>query len=312
MWFNNALIYKYELDKTTDIEEALACESLKPCPPHARFIYGWVPTIAEQLTHSIAGATLICLGKEERILPKAVINRVLEERLKDLETREQRQATRSERSHIAEELEFELLPKAFCVQKKMYALLDSKNKQLIINSSSENQAAQLTALLRKSIPGIRIEPIEHADNLSSRFAQWITNPQQLPKNFALGSDCLLFSPDDEKKKFTCKGYELPADEVLNLLEQGLAPSELSLTWNEHIQFTVTQEGVIKRIKCLDYLIDEFNDLRQLDDDHEQQDAEITLLSGELRGLSNDLFNALSVAKHNKENSEQVVCEESIA
>jgi len=296
MWFNNALIYQFELEKSADIATLLTDEALKPCPPHARFIYGWLPVIADQLIHETADCALICMGKEERILPRSVINRLLAERVQALETQQGRTVKRAEKSQMAEDLEFELLPKSFCIQKRMFAILDHTTKQLIINTASNTQASQLIALLRKSVPGIRIEPLPPTENLGIRFASWINNPSLLPPSFQLASDCLLFALDDEKKRFNCKGYELPADEILSLLSQGLAAAELSVIWNERIQLTLTQDLVFKRLKCLDYLIDEFGEVRQLEDEHQQQDAALTLLAGELRGLIKDLLSVLTVEK----------------
>lgn len=229
---------------------------------------------------------------EERILPRGVIKRVLAERVQALETQQGRTVKRAEKAQLAEELEFELLPKSFCLQKRLPALLDQVSHRLIINSASVNQASQLTSLLRKSVPGLHIEPLQLTENLSSHFSNWINNPGLLPANFQLASDCLLFSPDDEKKRFNCKGYELPADEILSLLAQGLAPAEISLIWNERVQFTLTQDLTLKRLKCLDYLVDEFSDIRKLEEDYQQQDAALTLLSGELRALMNDLLKGL--------------------
>ena len=296
MWFNNALIYQYELEPSVDLTTALATEALKPCPPHARFIYGWLPTISENLVQESSGCSLICLGKEERILPRGVINRLLAERIQALEL-QGRTVRRSEKAQLAEELEFELLPKSFCLQKRLPAILDHVSKRLIINSASNNQASQLTSLLRKSIPGISIEPLQYMENLSARFTNWISDPASLPHTFQLASDCLLYSLDDEKKRFNCKGYELPAEEILTLLSQGLAAAEISIIWNERIQFTLTHDLTFKRLKCLDYLVDEFNDARQLEDELLQQDAALTLLAGELRSLTNDLLAALTVEEN---------------
>ena len=293
MWFNNALIYQYELEPSVDLTASLANEALKPCPPHARFIYGWLPTIADELVQESSGCSLICMGKEERILPRGVINRLLAERIQALEL-QGRTVKRSEKAQLAEELEFELLPKSFCLQKRLPALLDHVSKRLIINSASNNQASQLTSLLRKSVPGIRIEPLQYMENLSIHFASWISDPSSLPSSFQLASDCLLYSLDDEKKRFSCKGYELPAEEILTLLSQGLAAAEISIIWNERIQLTLTHDLTFKRLKCLDYLIDEFNEVRQLDEEALQQDAALTLLAGELRSLTNDLLAALTV------------------
>lgn len=304
MWFNNAIIYHYELDEKHDLMESLAEQAIKPCPPHARFIYGWVPAYADELVQEVAGAALICMGKEERILPKSVINKMLEEKIQDIENQQGRSVKRAEKSQMTEDLEFELLPKAFCVQKKMPAILDSTSQRLIINSSSNNQAAQLTSLLRKSMPGIKIEPLAYEENLASKFADWITNPQSLPPAFELASDCLLFSPDNEKKRVTCKGYELPADEIITLLSQGLAVAEISLIWRERIQFTLTQDLIFKRIKCLDYLIDEFDEIKKMEEEYQQQDAALTLLNGELKALCDDVLKASETKESTQETSLQ--------
>jgi recombination associated protein RdgC len=289
MWFNNALIYQYELKEDSDLNAALKEERLKPCPPHARFIYGWLAALADEMVHEVAGSSMICMGKEERILPRGVINKMLQERIQQIEQQQGRTIKRAEKAQIAEDLEFELLPKSFCVQKKLSALLDTVNNRLIINTSSANQASQLTALLRKSVAGINIEPVTITENLALRFAEWINSPETLPADFQLASDCLLFSLEDEKKRIHCKGYELPAEEILTLLSQGMATAEISLIWKERIQFTLTHEFVFKKLKSLDYLLDDFSEIKELEEEYQRQDAALTLLTGELRELTDSLL-----------------------
>lgn len=292
MWFNNALVYQYELDTLDNLQSALEEEKLKPCPPHARFIYGWLPPFTDNMVHEVAGSIMICMGKEERILPRGVVNKILEEKINLIELQQGRKVKRAEKAQLAEDLEFELLPKSFCVQKRLLALLDTVTNRLIINTSSDTQASQLNALLRKTV-GITIEPLACPENLALRFAQWIQHPKTLPPAFQLASDCLLFSIDDEKKRIHCKGYELPAEEVLTLLCQGMAPAEVSLVWQEKIQFTLTQDLVFKKIKSLDYLVDDLNDINQLDEESQRQDAALTLLSGELRLLISELLHGIA-------------------
>lgn len=294
MWFNNALTFQYELDEACDLTASLAENILKPCPPHARFIYGWSPIFSDELVQEIAGSSLICMGKEERLLPRGVIKKMLAERVQMLEIQHGRTVKRAEKAQMAEDIEFELLPKSFCIQKRLLAIMDSSSKRIIINASSNNQATQLTSLLRKSVPGISIEPITHTENLALRFAEWIQSPASLPADFQLASDCILFSLDDEKKRIHCKGYELPADEVLTLLSQGMATAEISLIWKERIQFTLTHDFTFKKLKSLEYLSDDFNDIKQLDEELQQRDAALTLLSGELRALTNDLLKVLAI------------------
>jgi recombination associated protein RdgC len=293
MWFNNALIYRYEYQEKLELNTALAQEALKPCSPHARLSYGWLPFQEEQFAHELAGCSLITLGKEERILPRAVILQQLAQRVAEIEQTQARELKRSERTRLCEDIEFELLPKAFCLQKKTAALFDHLNQHLYIQTTSAQQAGLLIDLLRKCLPSMRIEPVQTSEHLALRFVHWMTHPVSLPHAFQLASDCLLFSPEDEKKRFHCKGCELPSDEIQNLIRQGLAAAEVSLIWQERIQFTLTQDFSLKRIRCLDYLIDEMNDLHQLEEEQAQQDASLMLIAGELRALTKDLLAALA-------------------
>lgn len=292
MWFNNALIYQYELDQTEELETLFEEARLKPCPPHARFLYGWLPPVKTSYIHDCLGNAVICFGKEERVLPRNVVQREVEERVNMLEAQRGYPVKRAERAQLAEDIEFELLPKSFCVQKRVLGLFDHTQKRLYINTSSLNQASQFVTYLRKSVPGLSLEPIAPFEALSSHFTRWITDPSSLPSHIQLAADCVLLSPQDEKKRFHCKGYELPADEILNLLSQGLVATEISLIWHERIQFTLTQDLILKKLKCLDYLADDFQEVRKLGED-EQLDAGITLLAGELRTLCDDLIIPLS-------------------
>lgn len=293
MWFNNFLIFKFELKDNINITEKLAETRLKPCPAHARFTYGWLPAYADELIYEITGASLLCLGKEERILPRSVVQKTLAEKIAGLEQERGFAVKKSERAQLAEDIEFDLLPKAFCVQKKLYAVLDHVNNFLIVNTGSGNQASQLVSLLRKAVPEIKIEPLTIENNLALKFTTWIQDPHSLPANFELAPNCLLFSEDNEKKQFNCKGYELPADEVHSLITKGLVASEISLVWNERIQFTLTQNLVLKRLKCLDYLVDEFTEASKHDKDNQNQDAALNLLAQEQRSLLNELLPILT-------------------
>lgn len=294
MWFNNALVYNFELKTDTNLSENFKEDIIKPCPPHAKFTFGWVPAYADELVYEITGCSLICLGKEERILPRSVIQRALQEKITKIEQERGFAVKKSEQGQLAEDIEFDLLPKAFCVQKKLYAIFDHIHKRLIVNTSSNNQAAQLISMLKKSVPEISIEPITTDANLALKFATWIQDPSSLPKNFELAANCLLFSEDDEKKQFNCKGYQLPADEIHSLLEKGLLASEVSIIWYERMQFTLTQNLVIKRLKCLDYLVDELHEANKNDIDDLGIDASLTLLAQELRSLLNNLLPALTI------------------
>ncbi len=296
MWFTQAKIYHYQWDGVADLDQGLMDAALKPCPPHARSAFGWLPVMDDQFVHTVAGCMRVCLGQEERLLPRSVIAAHVNERIKNLEIQRGYPVKRAEKAQMSEEVEFELLPKAFCVQKKTYALLDSVQQLLIINTTSENQATQVIGALRQAIPDLHIEPLTCPENLAQRFAHWMLHPSMLPANMQLASDCRLMALDDENKKLTCKGYDWPAEEILTLLHQGLVVQELSLIWNERIHLTLSHDLTLKRLKCQDYLLDDFAEARQEEGEAQQADASLAILAGELRSLWADLFTGVQTCE----------------
>jgi recombination associated protein RdgC len=69
----------------------------------------------------------------------------------------------------------------------------------------------------------------------------------------------------------------------------MATAEISLIWKERIQFTLTQDFVFKKLKSLDYLLDDFSEIKELEEEYQRQDAALTLLTGELRELTDSLL-----------------------
>lgn len=80
----------------------------------------------------------------------------------------------------------------------------------------------------------------------------------------------------------------------------MGTAEISLIWKERIQLTLTHDFSFKKLKSLDFLIDDFNEIKQLDEEYQQRDAALALLSGELRELTQDLLAALTVKEKESE------------
>ncbi len=222
--------------------------------------------------------TSFVLAKEERVLPKAVLKRYLSERIKKDELEIGRKLKNNEKKKLAEDIEFELLPHAFCLQKYTPAIIDELQNRIIIQTSSSSQSSQFISHLKKAIPELNIVPLQFEMNLAEQFSNWIHYPETIPSSLQLANSCILFSTDDTGKRFHCHGYELDSDEINNLLEKGLKTAELSLIWQERIQFTLTQDFSFKKVKCTDYLLNELNETKNLEEELAQQDAAYTLLT----------------------------------
>ncbi len=98
MWFKNLRVYRVtsDIDLSVDtLESKLAEMAFAPWTNVDFSKYGWVSPLGrngEMYTHAIGHNIMICARKQEKILPTAAINEVVEEKVEDLESREARSA----------------------------------------------------------------------------------------------------------------------------------------------------------------------------------------------------------------------------
>lgn len=110
MWFKNLRIYRLTKDidfPPETLEAALAEQNFSPCANMDFSKYGWVPPLgknSELYTHSCSGYVMICARKQEKILPPAAINEVVEEKILDFEQEQTRPIYRNEKRTLKEDV----------------------------------------------------------------------------------------------------------------------------------------------------------------------------------------------------------------
>jgi len=289
MWFNNIIIYQLPMpfEKSTDeMDAALDEHRLKPCPPHARFSQGWVNPFkeTEEKLHSIFGCHILVAAKEVRLLPSSIINAVLEEKMQSFEIEHARPMRRAESLQLKEEIEFDLLPKAFTVQKKDWLYIDTTKQWVVIHGANQNKAAEVMTQLSKAMGSLAAAPLLIEANLNELFSAWLRDPASMPAGLSLQQNSVLINGKDDKSQYTCKDIEQNRDELITLLDQGYAVSSLELAYQDRLQFTLTDTFIMKRLKCIDYLDDAMKDNDKLENEQEKFDANFSLLAGEIRCL----------------------------
>ena len=146
MLFKNLLIYRFTQSFTLDPEslhQQLAAMPFRPCGSQELSTFGWVAPVGDgdaPLVHAANGCQMICLQRQSRLLPAAVVNDALAERVADIEAREARRPGKKERTDLKDEIVFELLPRAFTRTGRLYAYIDPGAGLLMVNSGSHNRA----------------------------------------------------------------------------------------------------------------------------------------------------------------------------
>lgn len=295
MWFRNLILYR--LDSGFDIDpeqlaEQLSTHAFHPCGPLAASSHGWVPPLGRlgsELTHSAAGRTLICARHEERLLPAAVVREALEQRVEEIENQQARSVGRKERQQLKDEITFELLPKAFTRSRRNYAYIDTKQGWLVVDASSPKRAEELLSLLRESLGKLPARLPQTHLSPTVVMTEWLTGDRQSGL-FEPLDECELRDPQEEGGVVRCRNQPLFGDEIATHLEAGKRVTRLAVRWDERLNFLLTDDLTIKRLRFEDMVNDE---LEQLDDSDELAmfDARFALMGLELARLLPALLEA---------------------
>jgi recombination associated protein RdgC len=132
MLYKNLAICRFTSDKVPDLHTlntALSKLPFTPCGAHDAARVGFVPPITgvdpdqEPFVRRISGGIMaFTLQKEEKVLPAQTVNRLLEEKVKALETDQERKLPSKEKKRVKDEVVFELLPRALTKQSKIHGV----------------------------------------------------------------------------------------------------------------------------------------------------------------------------------------------
>ena len=119
MWFKQVQIFQVINSMPHNegvLEEQLEKLGFEPCKANTPYTYGWISPVDEDdeyLVHSYKNYLLFCLQIEEKVLPTYVIRQELKERIKEIESSQQRKVSAKEKYAIKDEIYSMLLPQAF-------------------------------------------------------------------------------------------------------------------------------------------------------------------------------------------------------
>lgn len=297
MWFKNLYLYRLQQDfswSAEDLHEKLAERPFRPCTDEQRESVGWDSPLgrdSEVMAHGANGCVLVSMAHQERMLPGSVIREELDARLAEIEARDGRKVTGREKKDLKEQIEFELLPKAFTRTRHIDAWLDPQHHWLILNTSSATQAERLTHHLRASVDSLPIKMPDTELSPVLLMTQWLREGE-LPAPFELGEECELRSQGDDQSVAVFKKHELRSDEVLSNLENGKLVSKLMLVWDNKISFMLTDNLLIKRLKFLDVFAEQLDE-QDPQSQAEKKDIEFTLMTGEIAQMLSDLLRCLN-------------------
>lgn len=293
MWFKNLRIYR--LTRTIDtspetLETKLAEHSFQPCSNLEFSRYGWISPLGRHgdlYTHTVNGCTMICARKQEKILPPAAINEMVEEKVADLEARQDRSIYRKEKRNIKDEVIHTLLPRALTRSSQTFAYFSGKQDLLVIDAASATKAEEFLDYLRHTLGELPVVPLTCHGDPAEIMTHWLK--QKTPKGFDLDNECELRNPRESNNIVRCRNQELESDEIMGHLKAGKRVIQLAINWKDAVHFLLTEDFGIKRLKFEDSIRDEAD--TNADDTVSQFDQDFAVMSLQLGFLIDDLLEA---------------------
>jgi recombination associated protein RdgC len=285
MWFKNLSIFRLTEAFTLsseELEQKLESMSFRSCGPHEEFAFGWTSPLgktSQQLVHNANGFLMLCGKKEEKVLPAAVVNEMVQEKILEAEDKQGHKLSKKERTALKDELIFELLPRAFTFSSKTYAYIDPNGGWLIVDAASAKKAEDLLSSLRKCLGSLPAVPLNTIEKPITTMTAWLIN-NQAPEDIIIEDECELRSPEEEGGIIRCKRHDLTLPEIKNHLDTGKEVIKLAVNWADRISFIIDENLSIKRLRFLDLIQDQVADV-EANNEAEQFDVDFSIMSLEL-------------------------------
>ena len=296
MWFKNLQLYRFtkpfELDAAT-LGQQLEQYSFEPCGSQDFTRSGWAPPLGRhgsEFVHATNGYLMVCVKRQDKLLPAAVINEALEEKVLQIEEREARNLPGKERRSLRDEIVFSLLPKAFARSSLQYAYISPRDNLLVVDASSAKRAEELLNDLREALGSLSVIPLAAKNLPIDIMTRWV-NSGQPDQGFALGEECELRDNADISCVIHCKNQDLATAEIVNHLKTGMHVSKLALNWQERIECVLDEKLVLRRLRFSDLVQEQANEA-EAEDVATQFDVDFSIMALELSAFFKALVGAL--------------------
>ena len=298
MFFRNLTLFRFptSLD-LSDLEQQLGECALKPVGPLELSSRGFVSPFGhhgEALSHAMHDALWVTVGGEDKLLPGAVVNDLLQKKLAAIEEQEGRKPGGRTRKRLKDELVTELLPRAFVRPVRSDALLDTTLGVIAIDTSSRKNAESVVSEIRRALGSFPALPVNAETAPRAILTGWIAG-DALPDGLSLGDECELRDPSDSGAVVKIQRMELVGDEINKHLEAGKQVTRLALVLDDHVSFVLGEDLVVRKFKLLDGAVDQLESTDR-DDIAAELDARFALMAGEFKRLFNVLEKAFKLSK----------------
>jgi recombination associated protein RdgC len=265
MWFKNLFLYRFTQPFTLSddsLDEKLSSKAFQPVDKLSLSSTGWTEPLGhdgEQFVHTTNGYMMVCLRKEEKILPSAAVKEILDSRALEIEQRENRTIRGKERANLRDEVLLDMMPRAFTKNSRIFAYIDAKGGWMVVDAASVGKADEFVATLRETLEHLHVAPLAMASDPSVIMTSWLSEGG-VAADFEVEDECELRDPAEDGGIVRVRKHDLGSEEIRTHLDAGKMVTRLALTYDERISFVLDSTMALKRLKFLDLVMDEAGDI----------------------------------------------------
>lgn len=273
------------------LSEALEKAAFRPCGPLTERSNGWEPVAPEagdSLARRVAGADLLQMRSQSRVLPHAAVNEELEIRVNEYRQKAGEEPSSRQKRRFKNDARDELLPKALLKSDRIKGFIDAKEKLIGIDSGQEANAERFLRRLTAAVDGLSIKPLQFASPLEQFLGKVLFGDS--PSQFVAGQECRLQDLTDPRAIVRCMNVDLSDPTFRRNISDGMRLTHLAIVYDNVVSLVLDLDGNITKLK----FVGEEDDA-ELETATERLDADFVLLTGVLRNLLKDLSKQLGVA-----------------
>jgi recombination associated protein RdgC len=284
--FRNLRLYRFAgpwPESESELSDALRTAAFRPCGAYAERSAGWESPTGDPdgaLCRRVAGADLLRLRSQSRLLPASAVTEALEQRLEEYRQRTGQEPTRRERRRLKEQTRDELLPKALLKSDRLRGFCLVHERLIGIDTLSETRAELFLDHLRSALGGLDVAPLSFARPVSRLLNEIFLG--RAPRPFTLGRECRMQDPADVKATVRCVDLDLTDPTVRNHVKEGMIVTQLAVEIGQAFRCVLDDKGVIAKLGFPG--ADETEEEAQDEDPLARLDAELVLLTGTVREL----------------------------
>lgn len=275
------------------LDELLAAAAFQPCGTLSERSYGFeAPAVAAGVTtpsplcRRVAGADLMRLRTQSRVLPAAAVNEALDVRIAEFTERTQAVPDRREKMRLKEDVMAELMPRALLKSERTHGFCLFDEKLLAIDATTESQAERFLDALRNGLGTLQITPMKFQQSVAGLLNTVFLGGG--PSELNLGRECRMQDPGLATASVQWTDVELEHASVRKHVSEGFRLIRLAVEYDSIVSAVLDEECVFRKIRFLGGETAAIEDEAFDEEPLARLDTEFVLVAGTFRRWLADL------------------------